>query len=83
MTFLRHAALYAPNLVKFLVPTRTDHPDAGMAPGTQMNSTTSPEARGSTRGASEYSPGGKMNDARSTTTGKAKGASELSPGATA
>jgi hypothetical protein len=55
---------------------------SGSAPGTQMNSTTTPENRGSARGASELSPGDRMNDARSNTTGsaKTKGASELSPG---
>jgi hypothetical protein len=57
---------------------------SGSAPGTQMNSTTTPENRGSARGASEFSPGDNMNDARSRTTGsaKTKGASELSPGDT-
>lgn len=55
---------------------------SGTTPGSQMNSTTTPENRGSARGASEFSPGDKMNDARSTTTGSAKkkGASEYSPG---
>lgn len=55
---------------------------SGSAPGTQMNSTTTPENRGAARGVSELSPGDKMNDARSTTTGsaKTKGASEYNPG---
>ena len=57
---------------------------SGSTPGTQMNSTTQPENRGSARGASELSPGDKMNDARSTTTGsaKTKGASGYTPGDT-
>jgi hypothetical protein len=42
------------------------------APGTQNSATTN------SRGASELSPGDKMNDHR--TTGMSKGASELSPG---
>jgi hypothetical protein len=55
-----------------------------MAPETQMNSTTNSNP-GATRGASELSPGDKMNDARtvgsgSTSRGSTKGASELSPG---
>ena len=53
---------------------------SGMAPGTQMNNSTT----SSTRGASEFSPGDRMNDARRTTTGMAhppkRGASEFSPG---
>jgi hypothetical protein len=56
---------------------------SGMAPGTQMNSTTNPNP-GATRGASELSPGDKMNDARTVGSGSrpgsTKGASELSPG---
>jgi hypothetical protein len=46
---------------------------SGMAPGTQMNSTT-----GTSRGASEFFPGDQMKDR--TTTGSAKGASQYSPG---
>jgi hypothetical protein len=57
---------------------------SGMAPGTQMNNTTTANP-GATRGASEFSPGDKMNDNRTTGSAKTKpgakrGASELSPG---
>jgi len=47
---------------------------SGIAPGTQMNNSTST----TTKGASEFSPGDRMKD--STTTGRSKGASQLSPG---
>jgi hypothetical protein len=49
---------------------------SGMAPGTQMNSTTG--TTGTSRGASELSPGDQMKDR--TTTGSARGASQYSPG---
>jgi hypothetical protein len=57
---------------------------SGMAPGTQMNSTTTVNP-GATRGASELSPGDRMNDNRTvgsakTKPGSTKGASEFSPG---
>jgi hypothetical protein len=52
---------------------------SGMAPGTRMNSTTNP---GTTRGASEFSPGDQMNDKRTvgSNPGTKRGASEFSPG---
>ena len=48
---------------------------SGVAPGTQMNSSTTT----TTRGASEFAPGDRMKDS---TTGRSKGASELNPGDT-
>ena len=48
------------------------------SPGHEMQS---PSASGSSsRGASEYSPGDRMNDAKGQSRGSTKGASEYSPG---
>jgi len=64
---------------------QTSSPGAsGSAPGTRMNSPTATNP-GATRGASELSPGDRMNDSRTvggvkTSPGSTKGASEFAPG---